>query len=130
MLPIPQKIKEDNKKKKVFARVLNNGMMAIAYKISKQDRYLYYGFFLWKLHREFGFTAWEIANFTGIPARRVRKYWEKIKPFLKSDILKNLARIDSEGHLHEYREISPPNASGNDFYIMRDYPAWFGKDNL
>jgi len=120
---ILRKVKEENKQKLVYARVLNNQMMIVAWKLFKKDRVLHTGFMLWKLHREFGFTAWEIANFTGIPTKTVYKYWEKIKPFLNTDILKYYAKMDKEGKLLP-KQDSYLKLSG-DYHLYDDFPSWY-----
>lgn len=126
MHPILKKIQAQNKKKRVYAKVLNNQMMIVAWKLFGRDRVLHTGFVLWKLHREFGFTAWEIANLTGIPSQTIHKYWEKIKPILNTDILKYYAKIDKEGKLlskQEYYDLYLQQPKGYHFYD--DFPVWY-----
>lgn len=118
-----KKIQEENKKKRVYAKILNNQMMIVAWKLFKKDRILHTGFMLWKLHREFGFTAWEIANFTGIPTKTIYKYWESIKPFLNTDTLKYYAKLDKEGRLLPKQDSYLQLLAGKHLY--NDFPGWY-----
>ncbi len=119
------KLKEENKRKKVYSRVLTNRMTIVGHKLFKSDQHLHLAFMIYRLRRDFGFTAWEIANLTGIPTRQVYKFYERLKPILKSEILKTLARMDYEQDSQAWYSIPSPNGTAQGYYKIKDYPAWY-----
>lgn len=132
MLPIMMKLKEDNKNKVgskkpiIYSRILTNRMTIVAWKLFKKDRKLHYAFLLYRLKRDFGFTNWELANFTGMPMDHVNNHLRVIKPIIKSGILKILAKMDDENELREWKEVKH-NGKEQGYYIVKEYPAWYEK---
>ena len=126
MIPILEKLHEENKKKIIYSRIVTNRMTIVAWKLWKQDRKVHLGFICYRLRRDFGFTWWEIANFTGIPVYELKVMYEKIKPLLDSNVLRILAELDEEGALKEWREVSMGSREQG-LFVVHDYPAWYSR---
>jgi len=124
MKPILEKLKEENKKKIIYSRIVTNRMTIVAWRLWKQDHKVHLGFLCYRLRRDFGFTWWEVANFTGIPVAELKQMYHKIKPLLDSSVLKILAEMDEEGALKEWRELSMGDRQQG-LYVIHDYPAWY-----
>jgi len=62
-------------------------------------------FIIVRLKKEFGFTDWEIANFTGIPMRTIRAYRNLVKNVLESEILKILVQMNFDKEESDWRNI-------------------------
>ncbi len=120
-----KQLKAENKQRKVYSRVLTNQMTIVGWKLFKSDRTLHLAFMVYRLRRDFGFTAWEIANLTGIPTKQVYKLWEKLKPLLNSEILKILGDMDYKGELQAWDEIPFRPGKPQGLHVVRDYPAWY-----
>lgn len=88
--------------KKTYRRILNNEMTVVGYKLFKYDRSIHYGFLLYRLVVDFGFTLSEVANFTGIPPTTVRRYIGTIKKLLLSEVLKILTTSDMEKEIEQF----------------------------
>ncbi len=121
------KLKEENKRKKIYSRVLTNSMTIVGHKLFKSDRQLHLAFMIYRLRRDFGFTAWEIANLTGIPTRTIYKFYELLKPILNSEILKTLSNMDYEKDMDAWYTLPSPNGNAQGYYRIKDYPAWYAK---
>jgi hypothetical protein len=80
---------------------------------------------LYRMRAEFGFSDYEIANFTGIPTKTINKMMAQTRAILDSDILKILRGIDSRQELHEWRELPDGHGEKQGYYIVKDYPAWY-----
>lgn len=118
-------IQDQNKKKIIYSRVVTNKMTAVAWKLFRTDRSLHFGLILYRLRRDFGFTWWELANFTGIPEAHLHQFYKIVKPYLEAHIFKTLARMDEQGELDRWRDLPAGNGKSQGYYIPRDAPAWF-----
>lgn len=122
MLPELQEIKRTRKQ---YSKVLTNRMTIAAWKLFKKDPILHFAFILYRLRNDFNFTAWEIANFTGIPTRQVQYYMKTIKPILDSEVLKVLAKMDYKGELEMWNEHTACNGLPQGYVVVHDYPAHY-----
>ena len=128
MLPILQRLKEDQKKKVVFSRVLTNRMTITAWRLFKSDSNLHLGFIIYRLKRDFGFTEYEVANFTGIPVSNINNLLKPVRKLIDSDVIRNIAKYDYQydEQLHTWRSLP----RGHDlrpqgYYTIKDKLAWF-----
>lgn len=128
MIAALAKIKEDYKKKPIFSRVLTNRMTIIGWRLFKSSHRLHLALIIYRLKRDFGFTEWEIANFTGIPVRDIHNFMRKFKPLLDTEVLKVMAELEYTYQDKINAWMSLPR--GHDsrpqgYYIIKDYPAWY-----
>lgn len=79
----------------------------------------------YRLKRDFGFTDYEIANFTGIPTKNFVHWWERVKKLINSKILQTLWHMDFNEELHAWEEIPSGHGGGQGFYVMKDIPEWY-----
>lgn len=122
MLPVLQKMKEKNA---TYSRILTNRMTIVGYRLFKHSHKIHLAFIVYRLKRDFGFTWWEVANFTGIPEKKLIEFYLEIKPLLDTEILKYLANLDEEGALEEWRNIPDTRNGKQGKYIVRETKAWF-----
>ena len=80
--------------RKKWSRVLTNRMTIVGYRLFKHSHTLHLGFIIMRLRKDFGFTLYEVANFTGIPYKTLENYSGRIRKLLESEALKILARMD------------------------------------
>ena len=91
-----------------YVRILTNKMTIVAWKLFKSDRRMHFAMILYRFKRDFGFTELEIANFTGMPVKEVNSLLQIALKFMRSDVLKIIAKTDFEWdeELHAWRYIS------------------------
>lgn len=108
-------------------RVLDNEMTVVAHKLFKSNPVLHWAFILYRLKSDFGFTATEIANFTGIPESTLQGRLNIVAPFLETDVLKILSKMDKEGALKEWRELSDGRGGMQGYYVVKEGEPWYEK---
>lgn len=128
MLPILEKLKEEQKKRVVFSRVLTNRMTITAWRLFKSDRNLHLGFIIYRLRRDFGFTEYEAANFTGIPVKDIHNLLKTVRKLMNTGVIKSIAESDYtyDEQLHVWRSLP----RGHDlrpqgYYTITDRLAWY-----
>ncbi len=119
--------KEEQKKKVNFSRVLTNRATIIGWRMFQKDRTIHMGFILYRLKRDFGFTDWEIANFTGIPKRDIHNFMRRIKPILDSEVLQQLATMDWIEEEKGWRSIPDGHGRAWQGYYVPKHIAWYDK---
>lgn len=99
-------------------------MSAIGYRLFKGNRVVHFAFILYRLKRDFGFTDFEIANFTGIPMSTIQGEMALVKPFLETEVLKMLVKLDKKELLHEWREMSDGKGGMQGYYVVKEEEPW------
>lgn len=128
MLPILQKIKEDQKKKIVFSRVLTNRMTITAWRLFKHDHKLHLGFIVYRLKRDFGFTEYEVANFTGIPVSDIHNLLKTVRKLINTGIIKIISESDYnyDERLHAWRSLPRGHDSRpQGYYTIKNKIPWY-----
>lgn len=126
MLHILKKTREENLRRPfVYTRIVDNRMTIVGHRLFKHSRNLHLALIVHRLRRDFGFTWYEVANFTGIPIRDLSNLYRRLKPLLDDEILKTLVRIDYFGELNTWRSI-PAHGRPQGYYEEgKDRPAWY-----
>lgn len=103
-------------------------MTIVGWRLFQSDRVLHFGFVLYRLKRDFGFTDWEIANFTGIPKRDIHNFMRRIKPLMDAEILKSLSKMHWIEEEDGWRSI--PDGHGRKWqgYFIKKELAWYNKN--
>lgn len=110
----------ENKQKRIYSRTLSNRMTIVAWKLFNHNRRLHFAFIVYRLRRDFGFTYWEIANFTGLPTATLRQWVHRMMPLLKSQIIQTLVSMDYDEEEDNWEHA---NAEKD-----KKYPAWYDVD--
>jgi len=124
MDPMLEHLRDDNKKRKTYSRILTNKMTIVAYKLFCDNPKMHIAFILYRLEKDFGFTQWEVANFTGIPMRYIARWVRNVKRVLDLEVLKVLSRMDFEKEMAAWDNIKDEKEHGPQGY-QRDKSPWF-----
>lgn len=134
MLASLLKIKDANKNKnkpyhkKVYQRILTNRMTIAGYMIFNHSKTIHLALILYRLRRDFGFTAWEIANLTGVPVGTLYNYYRKAKVILESEVLKYWD-VDYDEQLKKWLLIPDKGGKPQGYYEeLVDENPWFMND--
>ena len=109
-----------------YVRILTNKMTIVAWKFFKGDRRMHFAIILYRFKKDFGFTELEIANFTGMPLKEVNTLLQIAIKFMRSDVLKIIAKSDFEWdeELHAWRSLKA-FGKRQGYYEVKDRPAWY-----
>lgn len=110
MLKELEEIKSENEKlnaaihlqRKTYSRIMTNEMTVVAHRLFKDDKEGQLWIILFRLKQDFGFSYWEIANFTGTPVAKIQKIMTKYKPIIDSKILNSLSKLDKENDQNKW----------------------------
>lgn len=125
MNPILEKMRDKNLKKKVYQRIVTNNMTIVAHRLFKGDRTLHLAFIIYRLRRDFGFTDFEVANFTGIPVGVINKMRQKLRPILESKVLQTLSKMDYDEDLNEWMMKNDGHGAPQGYYIVKERKPWY-----
>lgn len=106
-----------------WSRILTNSMTIAGWKLFGSDYRLHFGFILWRLRTDFGMSYWELANFTGIPMKPLKKFFETVKPIIQSDVLQIIAKENQDTEIDEWNLI--PDTGGLPQALTED--GWYNK---
>lgn len=134
--PIAKKFNENAlhmARAKKFSKTLTNKMTIVMWRLFRSSRTLHFGFMLFRLEQDFGMTEWDVANFTGIPARQVGKFVEATKEIMKSSVLRELAAMDFVEEENGWRALpfryGKRNGSQQGYFIPKT-PEWYAKRRI
>lgn len=97
------------------------------WRLFRSNRTLHMGFILYRLKRDFGFTDWDCANLTGIPAKKVGHFLEAIHAIMRSNVLKELAKMDFEEEEQGWRARPYRGGYQAQGYFIPKTDEWYAK---